>query len=337
MTPHRMLDLLVADSREFFLGDDFPLSLDLMMADPGSALGSGVKALANQYRLPVEDAWLEALVQAGHPRELARDVVRFTYAIARGCAVRQLILGDRDTGPRSDLLARWKRMARRHAARGRAPPRHGVAAPEPAPRGAGVRASLRRSAPAAGGPPTAHPDPAARQPPPEARCRKTAYERRLPWARSPVASRLSRRPARPAPRSAGAQPALVEQRWCRTAGTTTRTVAHRWSYGDLRPLVLRAGELTPMETRRAARSCSPIRASAAHLRDRQHLLRPATDPSRAVAPNHRHSASAVRLIIEGERRLHDGGGQRCEMRRGDVILTPRRTCGTSMRTRAMGR
>ena len=135
--PSRMLDLLVADSREFFLGDDFLLSLDLMMADPGSALGSGVKALANQYRLPVEDAWLEALVQAGHPRELARDVVRFTYAIARGCAVRQLILGDRDTGL-EHLLGRWKRMA------GAMLP--AVVAPAPARRrSAGTRASAARA------------------------------------------------------------------------------------------------------------------------------------------------------------------------------------------------
>jgi AcrR family transcriptional regulator len=109
-SPLQMLDLLVTDSREFFLGDDFLLSLDLMMADPDSELGAGVKQLAQRYRLPVEEAWLEVLVEAGHPRPQALDVVRLTYAIARGFAVRQLITSGRD--PEMDrLLKRWKHMA----------------------------------------------------------------------------------------------------------------------------------------------------------------------------------------------------------------------------------
>jgi AcrR family transcriptional regulator len=108
--PDTLLEQLVADSREFFLGDDFLLSLDLMMVDPSSTLGSDVKRLAQLYRLPVEQAWLDALVAAGHPQRQAKDVVRLTFAIARGFGVRQLIAGQDEEF--QHLMDSWMRMAK---------------------------------------------------------------------------------------------------------------------------------------------------------------------------------------------------------------------------------
>ena len=61
----------MVDSKEFFLGEDFLLSLDLMMVDPQSSLGVSVKQLAQQYRLPVEEAWVDALAEAGYARPQA--------------------------------------------------------------------------------------------------------------------------------------------------------------------------------------------------------------------------------------------------------------------------
>ncbi|VTU39652.1 transcriptional regulator BetI [Variovorax sp. PBL-H6] len=107
--PGTLLEQLVSDSREFFLGDDFLLSLDLMMVDPSSTLGSDVKRLAQLYRLPVEQAWLDALVAAGHPERQAKDVVRLTFAIARGFGVRQLIAGQDEEF--QHLMDSWMRMA----------------------------------------------------------------------------------------------------------------------------------------------------------------------------------------------------------------------------------
>lgn len=108
--PDRLLEQLVDDSREFFLSDDFLLSLDLMMVDPSSTLGSDVKRLAQSYRLPVEQAWLDALVEAGHPERQAKDVVRLTFAIARGFGVRQLIAGQDEEF--QHLMDSWMRMAK---------------------------------------------------------------------------------------------------------------------------------------------------------------------------------------------------------------------------------
>jgi AcrR family transcriptional regulator len=92
--PASLLDALVRDSREFFLGDDFYLSLDLMMVGADSELGVAVKKLARQYRLSVEHAWLQAFVEAGCDKEAAEDVVLLTYSIARGMSIRKLMSGE---------------------------------------------------------------------------------------------------------------------------------------------------------------------------------------------------------------------------------------------------
>lgn len=101
-----------------------------------------------------------------------------------------------------------------------------------------------------------------------------------------------------------------------------KTLAHHWKYKELHPLLLRAGDLTPMDRaeRRVLMLANPGLdkpfATASIFFGLQLIL-----PGE-VAPNHRHSASAVRLIIEGEGAFTTVEGQRCEMHRGDVILTP---------------
>ncbi|MGI4812777.1 MAG: TetR/AcrR family transcriptional regulator [Janthinobacterium lividum] len=107
--PAVLLDALVADSEAFFLGDDFLVSLDLIMIDPDSPLGNGVKQLAQQYRLPVEQAWLDALRAAGYAALPAEEVVRLTYAIARGFGIRKLMTGS-EAGF-AQLMSSWKQTA----------------------------------------------------------------------------------------------------------------------------------------------------------------------------------------------------------------------------------
>lgn len=103
-----------------------------------------------------------------------------------------------------------------------------------------------------------------------------------------------------------------------------RTQPIAWSYEALRPLLLRAGELTPIEKaeRRVLVLANPghgleqMQASAAIYLGMQLLL-----PGE-WAPAHRHTPNAVRMIVEGEGAYTTVDGQKCPMRRGDLILTP---------------
>ncbi len=104
---------------------------------------------------------------------------------------------------------------------------------------------------------------------------------------------------------------------------TNRTLPHLWKYEALRPLLLRAGELTPMDKaeRRVLMLANPGLegepfATASIFFGLQLILPGET------APNHRHSPSAVRLIVEGEGGFTTVEGERCPMEKGDVVLTP---------------
>src|SRR5882762_778054 len=102
------------------------------------------------------------------------------------------------------------------------------------------------------------------------------------------------------------------------------TRATHWSYKALRPLLLKAGELTPIEKaeRRVLVLANPghglekMQASAAMYLGMQLLL-----PGE-WAPSHRHTPNAVRMIVEGEGAYTTVDGEKCPMRRGDLILTP---------------
>jgi len=97
-----------------------------------------------------------------------------------------------------------------------------------------------------------------------------------------------------------------------------------WPYATLRPLLMRAGELTPMEKaeRRVLVLANPghgldaMKASPAIYLGMQLLL-----PGE-WAPAHRHTPNAVRMIVEGSGASTTVNGEKCPMARGDLILTP---------------
>jgi gentisate 1,2-dioxygenase len=103
-----------------------------------------------------------------------------------------------------------------------------------------------------------------------------------------------------------------------------RTQATAWSYAAIRPLLMRAGELTPIEKaeRRVLVLANPghgldkMQASAAIYLGMQ-LLMPGE-----WAPSHRHTPNAVRMVVEGEGAWTTVDGEKCPMSRGDLILTP---------------
>ncbi|MEO7760619.1 MAG: cupin domain-containing protein [Casimicrobiaceae bacterium] len=103
-----------------------------------------------------------------------------------------------------------------------------------------------------------------------------------------------------------------------------RTKPTCWAYSTIRPLLLQAGELTPIEKaeRRVLVLANPghglenMQASAAMYLGLQLLL-----PGE-WAPSHRHTPNAVRMIVEGEGAWTTVDGEKLPMSRGDLILTP---------------
>ena len=103
-----------------------------------------------------------------------------------------------------------------------------------------------------------------------------------------------------------------------------RTRATHWPYAAIRPLLMQAGELTPIEKaeRRVLVLANPghgldkMQASAAIYLGMQLLL-----PGE-WAPSHRHTPNAVRMVVEGEGAWSTVDGEKCPMHRGDLILTP---------------
>ncbi len=110
------------------------------------------------------------------------------------------------------------------------------------------------------------------------------------------------------------------------AKPAAKTLPAIWKYTDIRPLLLRAGELTPME--KAERRVLVLSNPGHGLANMQatpviylgmQLILPGE-----LAPNHRHTPNAVRIVVEGEGAFTGVDGEKCPMQRGDLILTPSR-------------
>ena len=104
----------------------------------------------------------------------------------------------------------------------------------------------------------------------------------------------------------------------------SRTAATHWRWRDIRPLLLRAGELTPMEKaeRRVlvlsnpGRGLDNLQATCTIYLGMQLVLPGET------APNHRHTPNAARIVVEGRGASTVVNGRQCPMEPGDLILTP---------------
>lgn len=103
-----------------------------------------------------------------------------------------------------------------------------------------------------------------------------------------------------------------------------QTLPYLWRYDALRPYLLRAGELTPIEKaeRRVLVLANPgfglerMMATPSIYLGLQ-MIRPGE-----TAPNHRHTPSAVRFVVEGEGGFTTVEGEKLPMEKGDLILTP---------------
>ncbi|OYX74976.1 MAG: cupin [Rhizobiales bacterium 32-66-11] len=102
------------------------------------------------------------------------------------------------------------------------------------------------------------------------------------------------------------------------------TQPHLWRFSALRPLLLEAGTLTPVEKaeRRVLVLTDPGHGEGAMqttpvIYTGMQLLLPGE-----TAPAHRHTPSAARIIVEGEGAYTVVDGEKCPMHRGDLVLTP---------------
>lgn len=101
-----------------------------------------------------------------------------------------------------------------------------------------------------------------------------------------------------------------------------KTIPHIWRYDEIRPHLIRAGELITEKQaeRRVLMLVNPAR-DAPFTTDTLYAGLQLVIPNE-TAPAHRHTAFAMRFIIEGTGGFTAVHGRRIKMQRADVILTP---------------
>ena len=104
---------------------------------------------------------------------------------------------------------------------------------------------------------------------------------------------------------------------------TTRAVPARWSYPDMRPLLMEAGDLISAAEaeRRVLILENPAMPGQSRITQTLYAGLQLILPGE-VAPAHRHSQNALRFIMEGKGAFTALDGERAYMEPNDLILTP---------------
>ncbi|MFK0113259.1 cupin domain-containing protein [Streptomyces sp. NPDC091217] len=102
-----------------------------------------------------------------------------------------------------------------------------------------------------------------------------------------------------------------------------RTLPYHWSWETVAPLVKRAGRVLDLDgdvgQRRALQFCNPglqAGTTEALFGAFQYL------EAGETAPAHRHTPAAIRFVLAGSSMFTTVNGDACEMRPGDLVLTP---------------
>jgi gentisate 1,2-dioxygenase len=96
-----------------------------------------------------------------------------------------------------------------------------------------------------------------------------------------------------------------------------------WHYEEIRPLLMESGDLITAEEaeRRVLVLENPGLRGASQITQSLYAGLQLVMPGE-ITPSHRHSAAALRFVIEGEGAYTAVNGERVTMRPGDFILTP---------------
>lgn len=86
-----VIEAMIIDASDFFLGQDFAMGLDVLAsAERDPELRDGIRETARVTRTMVEDMWIGLLLSRGLPREDAEDVLWLIFSAIRGLSVRML-------------------------------------------------------------------------------------------------------------------------------------------------------------------------------------------------------------------------------------------------------
>ncbi|PLZ00432.1 TetR/AcrR family transcriptional regulator [Burkholderia sp. WAC0059] len=106
-----VFDALMQDSARFYLGPNFTISMSLLnLGDHEPELRQKVRAISRKYRLPIEKAWLDALLRIGLAEEPARTVLNITQSIYRGMVIRRFLRNDAEYT--RFTIEQWSKIAR---------------------------------------------------------------------------------------------------------------------------------------------------------------------------------------------------------------------------------
>src|SRR5687767_14887501 len=103
----------------------------------------------------------------------------------------------------------------------------------------------------------------------------------------------------------------------------SRAVAHCWRWRDVRPLLLDAAKMVPLDQaeRRVLVLRNPGLDGAYAITSTLYAGLQIILPGEA-APSHHHTPAALRLVVEGDGAYTTVDGVKCAMAPGDLIITP---------------
>ena len=104
----------------------------------------------------------------------------------------------------------------------------------------------------------------------------------------------------------------------------TKVLPYLWRWSDLRRMAYRAGDLVPIERGGERRVLGLVNPGLGGKYAATHTLWAAVQIVKPgeIATCHRHTAAAIRFIVEGDRSYTNVNGDKCMMGRGDLVLTP---------------
>ncbi len=124
------------------------------------------------------------------------------------------------------------------------------------------------------------------------------------------------------------EPSALVPLWERMKGLVPReprnkAQVHVWRFGEVRPLLLEAGQLLTAEEaeRRVLVFENPAFPGTSRINSTLYSGMQLILPGE-TAPAHRHAAGALRFILESEGGYTTVAGERTAMARGDVVITP---------------